>query len=164
MWHALSWLHDVPGPTMLFYLVISCSYNLVIILHNSYSSGISHVCYICHIMHARSYCTWSIILIFFLLLLLSVLDTAKHIVLMSYLLLLHLRILFFIVLFPSCTLAGLLLTDHYYYYSIFRSASWYGEMIVEYILAQLFSSEFSSFSWLVLFRYSGWYCSCFSIS
>ena len=52
--------------------------------------------------------------LFLLLLLLSVLDTVKHIILMSYLLLLHLHIFSFVVLFPSCTLASPLLTDLYY--------------------------------------------------
>ena len=67
--------------------------------------------YTCHTIHGRSPCTWSIITIILLLLILSVLDTAKHIVLMSYLLLMYLHILSFIVLFPSCTLAGPLLPD-----------------------------------------------------
>jgi len=55
MWYALSWLHDIPEPTLLFYLVVSCSCNLVIMLYDSYSSRTSHVHYI-HVrpcMHGR---------------------------------------------------------------------------------------------------------------
>ena len=73
--------------------------------------------------------------------------------------LLPFHILSFCYSFPSCTLAGLLLTD-LYYFSIFRSESRYRELIVEHILVQLFSDEFSFFSWIVLFRYGGWYCLC----
>ena len=61
-----------------------------------------------------------------------------------------------------CTLAGLLLMD-LYYFSISRSESRYIELIIEHILVQLLSGEFSFFSWLVLFRYAGWYCLYFSI-
>jgi len=55
--------------------------------------------------------------------------------------------LFLLFFFPSCTLAGPLLTD-LYYFSVFRSESWYRELIVEHILVQLFSGEFSLFSFL----------------
>jgi len=82
---------------------------LVIMLHDSYLSKTSHVHYI-HItpcMHGLIVHDLSFWL-FLLLLLPSVLDTAKHIIFMSYLLLLHLYILSFTVLFPSCTLTGLL--------------------------------------------------------
>ena len=59
-------------------------------------------------------------------------------------LLLYFQILSFTVLFPSCTLAGLVLTD-LYYFSVSRSESWYRKWIVEHILVQLSSSEFSFF-------------------
>ena len=87
---------------------------LVIMLHDSFLSRTFHVHYI-HItlcMHGllvHDLSSW----LFLLLLLLSVLDTAKHIILMSYLLFLHFHILSLIVLFPSCTLASPLLTDFY---------------------------------------------------
>jgi len=100
---------------MLFYLVISSSCDLMIMLHDSYLSRIFQVHYI-HVtlcMHGLLVHDLSSRL-FLLLLLLSVLDTTKHIVLMSYLLLLYFHILSFIVLFPSCALAGPLLTDPYY--------------------------------------------------
>jgi len=86
----------------------------MIMLHDSYLSRTSHV----HYIYVTS-CMHGFIVhdlssrLFLLLLLLLVLDTAKYIVLMSYLLLLHFHILSFIVLFPSCTLASLLLTDLY---------------------------------------------------
>ena len=115
LWHALYWLNDVPGPTMLFYLVISCSCDLVIMLHDSFLSRTSHV----HYIHVIIPCMHGLIVhdlssrLFMLLLLPSVLDTAKHIILMSYLLFLHLHILSFTVLFLLCTLAGPLLMDLY---------------------------------------------------
>jgi len=59
-------------------------------------------------------------------------------------LLLYLHILSFIVLFLSCTLIGPLLTN-LYYFSVSRSESRYRELIVEHILIQLFSDEFSFF-------------------
>jgi len=81
MWHALSWLHEVPGLTILFYLVISCSCDLVIMLRDSYSSRTIHVSYIhvttcMHDLLVYDLSFW----FFLLLLLLSVLDTANHIV------------------------------------------------------------------------------------
>jgi len=97
IWHALSWLHDIPGPTMLFYLVILSSCDLVIMLHDSYLSRTSHI----HYIHVTP-CMHDLIVhdlssrLFLLLLLLSVLDTVKHIMLMSYLLLLHFHILSFL--------------------------------------------------------------------
>jgi len=86
MWHALSWLHDIPGHTMLFYLVISSSCDLVIMLHYSYLFRMSHVHYIhvtpyMHGLVVHDLSSW----LFLLLLLPSVLDTTKHIILMSYL-------------------------------------------------------------------------------
>ena len=99
---------------MLFYLVISSSYDLVIMLHDSYLFRTFHVHYI-HVtlcMHGLLVHDLSSRL-FLLLLLPSVLDTAKYIVLMSCLLLLLFHILSFIILFPSCTLASPLLTDLY---------------------------------------------------
>ena len=52
----------------------------------------------------------------------------------------------------------------FYYFSVFRSESWHRELFVDHILVQLFSGEFNFLSWLVLFRYSGWYCLWFSFS
>ena len=51
-----------------------------------------------------------------------------------------------------------------YYFSVSRSERWYRELFIDHILVQLFSSEFSFLSWLVLFRYSGWYCLWFCFS
>jgi len=100
---------------MMFYLVISCSSDLVIILHSSYSSRTSyiHYIYVTPCMHGLTIHDQSSRL-FLLFLFFLVLDIVKHIVLMSYLLLLLFHILSFIVLFPSCTLVGLLLTDLYF--------------------------------------------------
>jgi len=94
MWHVLSWLHDIPGHTVLFYLVILSSCVLVIMLHDSYLSRTSHIHYICitPCIHDFIVHDWSSRL-FLVLLLPSVLDIAKHIILMSYLLLLHFHIL-----------------------------------------------------------------------
>ena len=83
-----------------FILLSRVLVNLVIILHSSYSSRISHVHYIhvtpcMHDLIVYDLSSW----LFLLLLLLSVIDTTKHIMLMSYLLLLHLHILSFIILF-----------------------------------------------------------------
>ena len=82
MWHVLSWPHDILGLTMLFYLVISCSCDFVIILHNSYSSRISHVHYIhvitfMHGLIVHDLSSW----LFMLLLSLLVFDTINHIIL-----------------------------------------------------------------------------------
>ena len=117
-------------------------------------------------MHARSSCTWSIVSIFLLLLLVLVLNTAKHIILLvsmpylyCYRIFIFSLLLFFFFLY-SC---GPLLTE-LYYFSVSRSERRYRELIIEHILIQLFSDEFSFFSWLVLFRYGGWYCLWFSIS
>ena len=94
--HVLSWLHDILGHTMLFHLVISSSCEPVTMWHDSYLSRMSHVHYIhvtpcMHglIVHDLSF--W----LFLLLLLPLVIDTAKHTILMSYLLLQHLHILFY---------------------------------------------------------------------
>ena len=90
------------------------SWVLVIILHDSYLSRTSHA----HYIHVTP-CMYDLIVhdlsswLFLLLLLFSVLDTAKHIMLMSYLLLLHFHILSFIILLPSCALVGPLMTDLY---------------------------------------------------
>ena len=70
--------------------------------------------------------------------------------------------LFYCSFISSCTLASPLLTD-LYYFSVSRSESQYRELIMEHILIQLFSSEFSFISWLVPFRYCEWYYLCFSI-
>ena len=77
-------------------------------------------------------------------------------------LLLHFNILSFTVLF----LCVLLLVRFWRTFIIFlsRSESWCRKLIVEHILVQLFSGEFSFFYWLVLFRYGGWYCLWFSFS
>ena len=143
----------VPGVTMLFFLVISCSYDLVIILHNSYSYRTSHIHYLhvtlcMHGLHVHDLSSQLFLLLFLFL----VLDTAKHIVLMFYLLLLHLHILPFTILFPLCTLTGPLLMD-LYYLSVSKSESQSRGLIVEHILVLLTSAEFSFFSWLVLFRF-----------
>ena len=98
-------------------------------------------------MHAWSSCTWSIVPIF-------------HVIVITYsfrycqsycsyfnallALLLYLHILSFIVLLLLCTLTCLLLTD-LYYFSVSKSESQYRELIIEHILVQLFSSEFSFF-------------------
>ena len=65
-------------------------------------------------------------------------------------LLLHFHVL-------TCTLVGPLLTD-YYYFSVSRSESQYRELIVNRILVQSFSGEFSFFLtyliqiwWMILF-------------
>jgi len=141
-------------------IMISCSCDLMIMISCSCAS---YSLFTCHTMHARSPCTWSIVPVIPVIVITSVLDTAKHIILMSYLLLLHLYILLFTVLFPSCTLAGPLLTD-LNYFLVSRSDSRYRELIVEHILVLLFSGEFYFFSWLVLFRYGGWYCLWFCVS
>ena len=59
-------------------------------------------------------------------------------------LLLYLHILSFIVLLLLCTLVGPLLAN-LYYFSVSRTESRYRELIVEHILIQLFSGEFSFF-------------------
>ena len=59
MWHALSWLHDISGHTMLFYLVISSSYDYI--TRQLVVQDISCSLYICHTLHARLYYTWSIV-------------------------------------------------------------------------------------------------------
>ena len=76
MWHVLSCLHDIPGHTMLFYLVISSSCDLVIMLHESYLSRTFHVHYIhgtlcMHSLLVHDLSSWLILL----LLLLLILDT-----------------------------------------------------------------------------------------
>jgi len=127
----------------------------VIILHNSYSSRTSHVHYIYMSHHA---CMISLYIISRLDFPVIVLNTANYISLLismpysccDYIF----HILSFIVLFPSCTLAGPLLTDHYYYFSVSRSISWYRVLIVDHILVLRWVQFFS---WFVLFRYSGWY-------
>jgi len=104
-WH--SWIyHDILSCDLEF--LWSCDYVTRQLLVQDVSCSL----YTCHTMHARSYCTWSISWLFLWLLLHSVLDISIHIVLMSYLLLLHLHILFYCS-FPSCTLASPLLTDLY---------------------------------------------------
>ena len=73
-------------------------------------------------------------------------------------LLLYFLNLFFYCSLPFVSLAGPLLTD-LYYFLVSRLESWYRELIVKYILFQLFSSEFSSFFlncpiqiwWMILF-------------
>ena len=49
--------------------------------------------------------------------------------------------------FTFVCLPGPLLTDHYYF-SVFRSKSWYSELIVEHIVVLLFWGEFSLFPFL----------------
>jgi len=73
-------------------------------------------------------------------------------------LLLHFHILSFTILFPSCTVVGLVLMD-LYYFLVFRSESRYRGLIVEHILVQLSFGEFSFFFstcliqiwWMILF-------------
>ena len=167
MWHALSWLHNVSEPTILFYLVISCSYDLMIMLHDNYSSRTSHVhyIYVTTCMHSLPVHDLSSQL-FLLLLLLSVLDTATHIVLIISMPYLYCYCIFtfsFLLFFPFVYSCWSALTD-LYYFLVSRLESWYRELIVEHILIQLFSGEFNFFSWLVLFRYGGWYCWWFCFS
>ena len=112
-----------------------------------------------HNIHALSYCTWSIILIIPIVVI--TFNSRYCQTYCSYclnallVLVLHFHILSFTILFPLC-LIGPLLMD-LYYFSISISKSQYRELIIEHILVQLFSVEFSFFSWLVIFRYSGWY-------
>ena len=136
MWHALSWLYDVPELTMLFLsfdLVLFLSCDLVFLWSCDYTTqqllvqDISCSLYICHTMHARSPCTWSINSIFLLMLLLSVPDTVNHLILiisMLYLYCTAFSCFLFYCSFPLCTLVGPLLTDHYYF-SVSRSESRY---------------------------------------
>jgi len=87
-------------------VILTCDFlwSCVYITWQLLIQDISCSLYSYHNMHARSPCTQSIVLIFLSLLLLSVLDTANHIVLMSYLLLLHLHILSFNILFSRVLL------------------------------------------------------------
>ena len=148
-----------------FYLVISCSCDYI--TQQLLIQDISCSLYSCHNIHTRSPCTWSIILIISVIVITFSFRYCQ--IYYSYYfntllaLLLHFHILSPTVLFSLCTLAGPVLTN-LYYFSVSRLGSWYRELIVEHILVQSFSGEFSFFSWLVLFRYDGWYCLCFSIS
>ena len=118
--------------------MISCSCDLVITLHDSYSSKTSHV----HYIHITP-CTYDLLVhdlssrLFLLLLLLSVFDTAKHFVLIISMPYWTVTVfsysLFYCLFLSSCTLVGPLLTD-LYYFSVFRSESQYRELIVENIL------------------------------
>jgi len=129
--------------------------------------NISCALYTCHTMHAWSYCTWSIILIIPIIVITFSFwyrqPYCSYYFNAPLVLLLYFHILSFTVLSPSCTLVGPLLTDHYYF-SVSKSENRYRELIIEYILVQLFFGEFNFISWLVLFRYGGWYCLCFSNS
>jgi len=78
-------------------------------------------------------------------------------------LLLYVHILSSTVLFPLCTLAGLILTD-LYYFSVPRSESQYRELFIDPIMIQPYFGELVSLSWLVLFRCNGSYCWWFCIS
>jgi len=116
-------------------------------------------------MHARSPCAWSIVSIFLLLILISVLDNTNLIVLIILIPYLCCYYIFHILLLLS--LRVLLLVRFWRTFIIFSvsiSESRYRELIVEQILVQLFSGEFSFFSWLVLFKYGGWYWLWFCIS
>ena len=116
-------------------------------------------------MHPWSPCIWSIISNFLLLLLISVLDNTNLIVLIILIPYLCCYYIFHILLLLS--LRVLLLVYFWQTFIIFlvsRSESRYRELIVEHILIQLFSGEFSFFTWLVLFRYGGWYWLWFCIS
>jgi len=117
-------------------------------------------------MHARSFCTWIIVPIIPVIVITfsSRYCQSYYFYYFNALLvsLLNFHFLSFTVPFPLCTLAGPLLTD-FYYFLVSRWERGYRELIVEHILVQLFSAEFSFFSWLVLFRYGGWYCLFFSI-
>ena len=101
---------------------------------------------------------WSIFWLIMLLLLLSILDTA-------YVLLIVTTFSCSLLLFFPLRVLLMSTSDRpLYYFSAFRSESWYRELFVDHTLVQLFSSEFSFLSWLVLFRYSGWYCLWFYFS
>jgi len=146
---------------MLFYLVISCSCDLVIILHNNYSSRTSHIHYIhvtlcMHDLLAHDLSSWFSCYCYYFQI--SILSNISYflfqcptytVTAFSY--------SFFYYSFPSCTPAGPLLMN-LYYFSVSRLESWYREMIVEHILVQLFFGEFNFISWLVLLSYDGWYC------
>ena len=104
--------------TMLFYFVNSSSCDLVIMLHDSYLSRTFYIHYIhvtlcMHNLLVHDLSSW----LFLLLLLLSVLDTAKHIMLMSYL-------LFYIFIFSlwSFVFLRVLLLVHFWrtFYIIFQ--------------------------------------------
>ena len=90
------------------------------------------------------------------------------------------NILFFLFKCPTCTVTVFSYSLFYcsfpfvyscwsalmdlYYFSVSRLESWYIELIIEHILLQLFSVSSVSFSWLILFRYGGWYCWWFCFS
>jgi len=60
MWYVLSWLHDILRHTMLFYLVISSSYDLVIMLHTVTCPW--HFMFIIYMLHYA--CTVSLYMIY----------------------------------------------------------------------------------------------------
>ena len=146
---------------MTFYLVISCSSDLVIILHNSYSSRTSHVHYIYMSHHAcmiflyiiyhpdySCYCNY-----FQFSILSNILFLCPTYCYYFFIF----SLLSFFPFVYSCWSAsdGPLL-----YFSVFRSGSRYRELIIEHILLQLFSGKFSFFLtcliqiwWMKLFMF-----------
>ena len=159
MWHAYSC--DMHYLDYMTFLNLPCyfilwSHVLVIILHNSYSSRTSHVhyIYVTSCMHGLLVHNWSsqfsCCCYYFQFSILPIISyflfqcSTRAFTIFSY--------SSFTV--PSCTLAGLLLTD-FIIFQYLDSESQYRELIVEHILVQLSSGQFSFFSWLVLFRYGG---------
>ena len=123
---------NLPCYFILLMSLWSCDYTTQQLLIQNISCSL----YICHTMHARFPYTWSIVLII-LIIVITFSSRYWQTYCSSYfnallVLLLHFHILSFTILFSSCTLAGPLLTDHYYYFSVSRSASWYSELIVEH--------------------------------
>ena len=77
----------------------------------------------------------------------------------------HYIFIFLLLLFISflCTLAGLILTD-LFYFLVSKPEIRYRELIIKHIMVQPFFGKLVSLTWIVLFRYGGCYCLCFSIS
>jgi len=142
-------------------LLCNLSCDLVIILCDSYSSRTSHVHYIhvtpcmhCLLLHDlpswfSCYCYYFQFLILSNISYFLIKCPTCTVTAFSY--------SPFYCSFPSCIFAGPLLT-YLYYFSVSRLQNQYRELIIEHILIQSFSGEFSFFSWLVLFRYGEWYC------
>jgi len=131
----------------------------VIMLHNIYLSRTSHVYYIHvttwiheHTVHDLFFCYCS-----------RYCQTYWYFIFTFYLYY-HYIFIFLLLLFVLflCTLAGPVLID-LYYFSVNRSESQYRVLIIEHIMIQPLLRWVSSITWLVLFRYGGWYCLWFSI-
>ena len=140
MWHALYWLRmflDLPWCFILWSRV------LVIMLHDSYLSGrLMFIIYMSH--HACTVLLYMIYLLdyscYYYYFQPSILPNilflcptyCYYIFIFSLLLFFSLRVL--------CWSAS---DGPLYYFSVFRSGSWYWELFVDHILVSLFSGEFS---------------------